>query len=169
MPVTGGLHAHDADNVTHLSSDGALRKAAHIILRDGAPAVSIELMLREGQWRIDGDLEGRKLSATLPIGAKPGNWVEQALAIRKILAQENPVGAEHTLAMWTPSRPAELVDMQTKVLAKTSADEFAARITVPRFESDVVLDRHTGMPTSAEIPRGEQTIHMQRVHIRGTF
>ena len=155
--------------MTQLSSDGDLGKAAHLILRDGAPAVNIELRLRDSQWRIEGELEGRKLSATLPIGAKPGNWVEQALAIRKILAQENPIGAEHTLAMWTPSRPAELVDMHTKVLAKTSADEFSARITVPRFESDVVLDRETGMPTSAEIPRGEQTIHMQRVHIRGTF
>ena len=46
---------------------------------------------------------------------------------------------------------------------------FSAQITLPRFESNVVLDRTTGMPTSAEIPRGEQTIHMQRVHVRGTF
>ncbi len=121
-----------------------LVKAAHIILRDGVPAVSIELKLRDSQWQIEGELEGQKLSATLPVGSKPGNWVEQARAMRKILARENPIGAEHTLPMWTPSRPAELVDMHTKVLAKTSDDEFAAQITVPRFESNVVLDRATG-------------------------
>ena len=169
MPVPGGLHAHDADNVTQLRTDGQLVSAAHIILRDGVPAVNLELRLREGQWRIEGELEGQKLSATLPTGAKPGNWVEQARALRKILARENPIGAEHTLPMWTPAQPAELVDMHTKVLAKNSDDEFAAQITVPRFESNVVLDRATGMPTSAEIPRGEQTIHMERVHIRGNL
>ena len=169
MPVPGGLHAHDADNVTHLRADGQLVKAAHIILRDGAPAIKIELTLRDGQWRIEGELEGKPLSAALPKGAKPGNWVEQARALRKILAQENPIGTEHTLPMWTPSRPAELVDMHTKVLAKNSDAEFAAQITVPRFESNVVLDRATGMPISAEIPRGEQTIHMERVHIRGNL
>ena len=169
MPVPGGIHAHDADNVTQLRADGSLVKAAHLILRDGAPAIKIELSLRENQWRIEGELEGKKLNATLPAGARPGNWLEQARAMRKILAQENPIGVEHTLPMWTPSRPAELVDMHTKVLAKNSDDEFAAQITVPRFESNVVLDRATGMPTSAEIPRGEQTIHMQRVHISGSF
>ena len=169
MPVPGGFHAHDADNVTQLRSDGRLVKAAHIILRDGVPGVNIELRLRDTQWQIEGELEGQKLSATLPVGSKPGNWVEQAQALRKILAQENPIGVEHTLPMWTPSRPAELVDMHTKVLAKTSDDEFAAQITVPRFESNVVLDRATGMPTSAEIPRGEQTIHMERVFVRGSF
>jgi len=167
MPVPGGLHAHDADNVTQLRTDGQLVSAAHIILRDGMPAVNLELRLRDSQWRIEGELEGQKLSATLPKGAKPGNWVEQARALRQILARENPIGAEHTLPMWTPTQPAELVDMHTKVLAKNSADEFAAQITLPRFESNVVLDRATGMPTSAEIPRGEQTIHMERVHIRG--
>ena len=169
MPVPGGLHAHDADNVTQLRSDDSLVDAAHLILRDGAPAIKIELSLRENQWRIEGELEGKKLNATLPAGARPGNWLEQARAMRKILARENPIGVEHTLPMWTPSRPAELVDMHTKVLAKNSDDEFAAQITVPRFESNVVLDRATGMPTSAEIPRGEQTIHMQRVHISGSF
>ena len=169
MPVPGGLHAHDADNVTQLRSDDSLVNAAHLILRDGAPAIKIELGLRENQWRIEGELEGKKLNATLPAGARPGNWLEQARAMRKILAQENPIGVEHTLQMWTPSRPAELVDMHTKVLAKNSDQEFAAQITVPRFESNVVLDRATGMPTSAEIPRGEQTIHMQRVHISGSF
>jgi hypothetical protein len=133
------------------------------------PAVNLELQLRDSQWRIEGDLEGQKLSATLPVGSTPGNWVEQARALRKILAQENPIGVEHTLPMWTPSRPAELVDMHTKVLAKTSDKEFAAQITVPRFQSNVVLDRATGMPISAEIPRGEQTIHMERVYIRGSF
>ncbi len=169
MPVPGGLHAHDADNVTQLRSDNSLVKAAHIILRDGEPAINIELRLRESQWRIEGELEGQKLSATLPTGAKPGNWLEQARALRKILAQENPIGAEHTLPMWTLSRPAELVDMHTRVLAKRSDDEFSAQITVPRFESKVVLDRATGMPISADIPRGEQTIHMERVHIRGSL
>ena len=169
MPVPGGLHAHDADNVTQLRSDNSLVKAAHIILRDGEPAINIELRLRESQWRIEGELEGKKLGATLPMGAKPGNWLEQARALRKILAQENPIGAEHTLPMWTLSRPAELVDMHTRVLAKEGDDEFSAQITVPRFESNVVLDRATGMPISADIPRGEQTIHMQRVHIRGSL
>jgi len=169
MPIPGGLHAHDADNVTQLRSDGSLVKEAHILLRDGVPAINIELALRESRWRIEGELEGHKLSETLPIGAKPGNWVEQARAMRKILAQENPIGAEHSLPMWTPSRPAELVDMHTKVLAKTSGDEFSAQIRLPRFESNAVLDRATGMTTSAEIPRGEQTIHMVRVHVRGTL
>ena len=169
MPVPGGLHAHDADNVTQLRSDDTLVNATHIILRDGAPAVKIELSPLGNQWRVEGELEGKKLSATLPAGARPGNWVEQARALRKILALENPIGVEHSLPMWTPSRPAELVDMHTKVLAKMSDDEFAAQITVPRFESNVVLDRATGMPTSAEIPRGEQTIQMQRVRISGGF
>lgn len=169
MPIPGGLHAHDADNVTQLRADDSLVNATHIILRDGAPAINIELRQRESQWRIEGELEGQKLSATLPVGAKPGNWLEQARALRKILAQENPIGVEHTLSMWTPSRPAELVDMRTKVLAKTSDDEFSAQITVPRFESNVVLDRATGMPISAELPRGEQAIHMQRVHSRGSL
>lgn len=169
MPVPGGFHAHDADNVTQLRSDEHLVKAAHIILRDGVPAVNIELRLHDGQWQIEGELEGKKLSATLPVGSKPGNWLEQARALRQILARENPIGVEHALPMWTPSRPAELVDMHTKVLSKTSDDEFAAQITVPRFESNVVLDRATGMPTRAEIPRGEQTIHMERVFIRGNF
>jgi hypothetical protein len=171
IPGSGEMHAHDAVHLGQLRPDDSLVNAAHVILRDGTPAMKIELSLNGGRWVVDGERDGNKVSATLPAGAQPGNWVEQARALRKILSAENPVGVEHTLPLWTPSQPTVLLDMRTRVLEKMNANEFAAQVQIsqPRWENDLVLDRATGLSSSAEIPRGQQFIHMERVYISGNL
>ncbi len=78
------------------------------------------------------------------------------------------VGADYTRPMWIAAKPTELVDMRIRVLEKKSPDEFSAELTLPRYESRIVLDRATGLACRAEVPRGSETVHVERVYVRGS-
>jgi hypothetical protein len=82
MPAAGKMHSHDSNDSVLLSPDGQ----------------------RDRTWFVSGEIEGANFKATLPPGSTPGNRVQQASGMRKILALENPVGAEQTLAMWTAAK-----------------------------------------------------------------
>jgi hypothetical protein len=168
IPGSGEMHSHQADHQVQLRADGSLANAAHIIRRDGTIAMKIELSQRNGQWVVEGMREGNPINAKLPAGVRPGNWVEQARDLRSLLAAENPVGADYTRPMWIAAKPTELVDMRIRVLEKKSPDEFTAELTLPRYESRIVLDRATGLACRAEVPRGLETVHVERVYVSGS-
>src|SRR5690349_8132741 len=78
IPGSGEMHSHFADHLVLLRADGSLLSAGHSILRDGAPALKVELLQRDGLWTVDGQREGSPMRATLAAGSKPATWVEQA-------------------------------------------------------------------------------------------
>jgi hypothetical protein len=168
IPGSGEMHSHFADHLVLLRADGSLLSAGHSILRDGAPALKVELRQRDGLWTVDGQREGSPMRATLAAGSKPATWVEQAQDLRRILAAENPVGMESVQTMWIAAKPAELVETRTRVVARNSADEFAALLLLPRYESKIVLDRATGLASRAEVPRGSTTVLVERVYVSGS-
>lgn len=169
IPSYGELYSHDAVHRVQLRPDKSLESAGHFVMRDGVPVIDVELRQRGGRWVVKGRNEGSKLNTKLPTGAQPGSWIQQAWAVRSLLAVADPVGAEYTLPMWTSTRLEELLDMRTRVLGRKGPDEFEGQLSVPSFDANVVLDRTTGTHIRADIPRGEQTIHMERVYVSGSF
>jgi hypothetical protein len=169
VPSLEELQAHYAMQSMQLGPDDSLLSASHLILRDGKPVMKLELSRRDDQWMVSGERDGKPVNAALPAGSRPGNWVVQARALREILATEHPVGEEHSLPMWIAAQPTMLLDMRTRVIEQKNDNEYAAKLLLPRYESNLVLDKGTGLSSSAEISRGLEMVHIERVYLHGTF
>lgn len=168
MPAAGGeLHTQDAVTKEWVRPDATLINAAHFIAENGELNTSIGLKQEDDTWVIDGDLQGKKVNAQLPADSTPGTWLAQALGIRQLLASENPVGAEHSIAMWVATDPSKLTDAKTKVLAK-QGKEFTGHSTTGALEADVTLDK-SGALIIADMQVGPQKVKIERVYVNGSF
>ena len=168
MPAAGGeLHTQDAVTKEWVRPDATLINAAHFIAENGELNTSIGLKQEDDTWVIDGDLQGKKVNAQLPADSTPGTWLAQALGIRQLLASENPVGAEHSIAMWVATDPSKLTDAKTKVLARKGKD-FTGHSTTGALEADVTLDK-SGALIIADMQVGPQKVKIERVYVNGSF
>ena len=100
----GAMHSQDAVHLEWIRADSSLINATHFIGKDGELTTSVALNVVEDAWVVDGELDGKKYNEKLKADAQPGTWVAQALGLRKLLAADNPVGAEHTMSSWLAQR-----------------------------------------------------------------
>lgn len=166
---TGKLHSQDAIHREWLRPDFSLINAAHIVASNGELSTSLNLAERDDQWVVEGELQGKEVNLTLPPGPSPGTSVEQALALRKLLAAVNPAGAEHAIALWMDVDPAKLTSVRTKLLAKSGEAGFTARASIGDVELDLVLDKATGTASSVDFSIGPQAVHLERIYQSGSF
>ena len=164
----GVLHTQDAIHKEWVRPDASLINAAHFISENGELNVSVGLKPVDDNWVVEGELQGKEVSLKMPADSQPGTWMAQALGIRKMLAGENPVGAEHSIPMWLAVDPNKLTDTRTKVLAKSGANDFAARAVAGAMEATVVLDK-SGTISSADMQVGAQKVSLQRIYVNGSF
>lgn len=165
----GELHSQDSIHREWLRPDASLINAAHFVARNGELATNLSLVPREGEWAVEGELQGKEVSLTLPAEPSPGTSVGQALALRKLLAAADPAGAEHTIPMWIYADPTRLTTVRTRLLEKRGDAGFAARASIGDVEFDLVLDRANGTASSADVSIGPQVMHLQRVYQSGSF
>jgi hypothetical protein len=165
----GKLHSQDAIHREWLRPDATLINAAHFVADDGELSTSLNLAPREDLWAVEGELQGKEINLTLPAGSSPGTSVQQALALRKLLAAGDPAGAEHSIPMWMDDDPTKLTDVRTRLLQKSGDTGYAARTFVGPLEIDVVLDTATGTMSSAEATVGPLKLVMERVYQSGSF
>ena len=165
----GKLHAQDAIHRQWLRPDASLINAAHIVANNGELSTSLNLAPRDDQWVVEGEMQGKEVNLTLPAGASPGTSVEQALALRKLLAAADPAGAEHAIDFWMHADPTKLTSVRTKLLQKSGDAGFAARTSMGGVEIDLVLDTATGTVSSGDMAVGTQVIHLERVYRSGSF
>ena len=165
----GALHSKDSVHQQWIRPDASLINATHFIATDGELGTSLALKLADAAWVIDGSLDGKKFSETLKAVVPPGTWVAQALALRKLLATDNPVGAEHSMPQWLSEDPAELTDAKTKVLAKAGDKQFKALLTAGAMSANVTIDKTTGMVDVVDMAVAGQTMKIERVYTSGGF
>lgn len=165
----GELRSQDALHIQWVRPDGVLINASHFVSQNGDLVTNLELKHAESGWIVQGENQGKTLEAKLPADAQPGSWIEQATALRKILATANPAGAEHRIAMWLVIDPTKLTDSITRMVAKKSAAEYTARASAGAINADLILDVKSGMLVSADFPMGPQTVHVERVFESGAF
>lgn len=165
----GKLHSEDSRDLEWVRPDASLINSVRVVSSNGELTTNLSLAPREGQWAVEGELQGKKVDLTLPAGPSPGTSVEQALALRKLLAAEVSAGAEHTIPMWISADPTKLTSVRTRLLEKRGDTGHAARASIGDVEIDLVLDRATGTAVSADFSIGPQTVHLERVHQSGSF
>ena len=169
LPAPGGvLHTQDSIHKEWVRPDASLINAAHFVSENGDLNVSVGLKPVDDVWVIEGELKGKEVSFKLPADSQPGTWMAQALGIRKMLAGENPVGAEHSIPMWLAVDPAKLTDAKTKVLTKKGANDFTARAVAGALEAAVVIDK-SGTISTADLQVGAQKIRIERIYVSGSF
>lgn len=165
----GTLHSQDAVHLEWIRTDNSLINATHFIAKDGELTTSLSLNVVDDTWVVDGDLDGKKINEKLKGDGQPGTWVAQAFGIRKLLAADNPIGAEHRMASWLASDPTKLVDASVKVIAKAGDKQFKALATAGEINATVTLDKASGTVVAAEVKMGAIGITMERVYLKGTF
>ena len=166
----GSLHSLDALNLAWLRPDASLINGSHFLSEDGELSTKVELRHTDDGWVVQGEWGGKQLDEKLGADAHPGNWVEQALGLRKLLAAKNAVGAEHSIALWTENAPMQLTDVKTRVIAKKRKNEYTAQSTIDRKNAELTLDAKSGMTKAADIPTvGSMTAHFERIYESGSF
>jgi hypothetical protein len=165
----GTLRAHEALEINWIKPDGSLINAAYTASEDGEIVSDVVLERAAGAWVIHGESQGKKLDDKLAADAQPGTWVARALALRKLLAAGNPVGVMNITPLWVSPDFGKLTEQRTKVLAKKGADRFTAHFDLGALSAETVLDASLGLPVSAEIATGTQTLRLERVHVNGSF
>ena len=170
MPGAGKTAvSQDAVHTEFINTDAEMYNAIHIVSSNGEIVTNLSLKPKDSEWIVVGDLQGKKVSVKLAKDSQPGTWVAQALAIRKILAAPNAVGAEHSIPVWTAADPAKLTDSKAKVLAKIDATHYHALGTAGPMTADLTLDARSGMASGAEIRIGPQKVRVERVYVNGAF
>ena len=164
----GAAHSVDSVHVEWIRPDASLINGSHFVSQDGEMTIKADLKLDDDGWFVKGESAGKPLDAKLGTDVHPGSWVEQALGLRKMLAAQNPVGSEHSIALWTVSDLNKLTDARTRILSKGARDEYAANAVVGTINASVTLDA-SGLPKDGDIPMGAQKIHVERVYQNGSF
>jgi len=167
--ASGALHSKDAIHQQWIRPDASLINATHFIASDGVLKTSLGLTLEDGAWIVKGDLDGKEFSQTLKADVPPGTWVAQALALRKLLATDNPVGAEHSMQQWAADDPARLTNAKTKVLARVGDKQFKGMLTAGEMTANATIDKATGMFAVVEISERGQKVTIERVYLDGSF
>jgi hypothetical protein len=169
LPTPNNVTSQDSVSKEWIDSDAGMINALHIVGQDGELATDLKLNPRDGEWLVEGTLQGKAVSARLEKGSQPGTWVAQALGVRKLLASPQAVGGEHSILMWASANPGKLTDGRTKVLAKIGDTHYHALAKIGTLSADVTLDSISGMPSAAEIRIGAQKMKIERVYVSGAF
>jgi hypothetical protein len=169
LPTPNNVASQDSVSKEWVNPDAKMINALHIVGQNGELATDLKLNPEDGEWRVEGTLQGKAVSATLDKGAQPGTWVAQALGVRKLLASPQAVGGEHSIPMWASANPGKLTEGKTKVLAKIDNTHFHALAKIGTLSADVTLDSVSGMPSAAEIRIGAQKMNIERVYVSGAF
>jgi hypothetical protein len=170
MPDRNGVvHSQDATHVEWINGDAGMINATYVDVVDGEVKTNIALNPKDNQWIIDGEVNGKKLNETLPAESHPGTWVAQALDLRKLMAAEKPVGAEHNMSMWMSDDPTRFKVVNTKLLAEVDGKSYSAAMTIPGMAMNLTLDKTSGMSSNTSMQLSGQTVKVERVYVSGAF
>lgn len=164
----GALHTQDGVHKEWFRPDATLINAVHVIAENGELTVSVGLKPVEGEWLVEGELQGKEMDMKLPPDSHPGTWLAQALGLRKLLAGENPIGAEHSIPMWLAADPGKLTESKTKVSGRSGPNAYSARASAGALEAAVTLDK-SGTVSAADVRAGAQNVRVERVFVNGSF
>jgi hypothetical protein len=167
--TNGDINTQDSIHLEWVHPDGSMINALDVVAANGEVYTNVALKREDTHWLVDGEMQGKKVSARLAADAQPRSWVEQSRDLRKVLEGDKAIGAVHSMPMWVSLDPGRLTDMKTTVLEKKGPNEFSARSSAGPLESQLLLDKATGLPSVAEIPMGPQTVRLERVHVSGSF
>jgi hypothetical protein len=167
--AAGTIHSHDAVHLEWIRPDASLINATHFIAKDGDLTTSLNLKVNEEVWVVDGDHDGKKYDEKLEGDAQPGTWIALALGLRKLLATENPIGAEHTMWTWLSSSPTKLVDGRIKVVSKVGDKQFKAQAKAGDMNATLTIDKAVGVVDAAQMNVGGIDVVIERVYRQGTF
>jgi hypothetical protein len=159
----------DAIHLEFIDSSARMLNATHITSSNGEVTTRLALEPADGDWHVEGELQGKHVSVTLPEGAAPGTWVAQALALRKLLTTPDAIGAEHSIGLWASSDPGKLTVSKLQVLSKVDAVHFRAAGSTGVVSSEMTLDAATGMASATQIRMGPQQVSIERVYVNGAL
>lgn len=162
----GAVTTEDSYQTEWTDQDGAMINALQFSSTDGEVDADAKLQLKDGDWVIEGEFQGKKIAHKLAAGAEPGSLLGQMLELRKLLASDKPVGAQHSSPMWTEADLSKLIDVKTKVLARRDARSFTAVGDIAGMKIDLVLDPN-GSAHSAQMRIGPQVVKMERIYQQG--
>ncbi|HEV7607073.1 MAG TPA: hypothetical protein VGO61_07040 [Steroidobacteraceae bacterium] len=170
MPQANGVvHSQDVAHVEWMRPDASLINATYIIVGDGEIKSDLALKAADEQWSIDGTSSGKPVNTKLNAGALPGTWIGQARELRKLMAEEKPVGAEHNISLWLSDEITKLQDVKTKLVAQVDDKNFSAVSTIPGMTLNMTLDKASGMAVATSMQIFGQAVKQERVYSSGAF
>jgi hypothetical protein len=165
----GKLTTQDSAEVQWIRPDGTLINASQSKVEDGTLTENATLKLdATNKWRAEGDLRGKKFSATID-GSAPNTILQQAYARRELLGQEKAVGAEVAGSIWTSGDLTRFVPIKATVLKALDAERFSVREEMGPVAIDAVIEKSSGMMTNGSIAMGPRTMTIERVYKQGSF
>lgn len=167
--ASNNVASQDSVSKEWIDSDAKMINALHIVGQNGELTTDLKLNPRDGEWVVDGEMQGKSVTAKLDKGSQPGTWVAQAWGLRKLLATPTAVGGEHSILMWSSANPGKLTDGRTKVLARIDNTHYHALTKIGTLNADVTLDATSGLPSAAEVRMGPQKMKLERVYVIGAF
>jgi hypothetical protein len=165
----GAVQAQDSTHINWVRADGSLINAANSEVANGELSNSLSLKTADGAWVVEGEVQGKPVKTSLPKDAQPGSWVGQAQQLRALLASPNPVGQEHTMGIWLAENPEKLTVARTKILARQGDNHFTARGDIGGMTANLVLEKSSGMASTADIKIGPINLKLERVYASGTL
>ena len=165
------LQSSDGIHIYWMRPDATLIRSLYVEASNGKLESQLELQLGDdGAWHVEGKFKGKPLSATWPGTETPSTWLEEALALRKRLGEENAEGASISLMQWIASAdPTKLSETKTTIGKAVGASGVAAHQSGAGLEMDAVLDKSSGMPISITVPVGPSSITVERVFVDGNL
>lgn len=166
----GKIQAHDSRHTNWIRADGTLVNSVSNEFTNGEVSESLELKRTEGGgWSVQGEVQGKAVKTSLPKGSEPGNWIAQAHRLRAMMAESNPVGREYSMDIWISENPEKLTVVKTKILAKQDDAHFTAQGKIGAIAASFVLEKASGMATSADARVGPITMKLERIYVSGSF
>lgn len=166
----GKIQAHDSRHTNWIRADGTLVNSVSHEFTNGEVSESLELKRAgDGGWTVQGEVQGKPVKSSLPKGSEPGNWIAQAHRLRALMAEANPVGREYSMDIWISENPEKLTVVKTKILARRDDAHFTAQGKIGAIAANFVLEKASGMATSADARVGPITMKLERIYVSGSF
>jgi hypothetical protein len=167
--LEGAVQSQDTIQKEFIRPDASMINAISVNSSNGELTINLALKSKDDVWVIEGDVQGKAVSERLKSDAEPGTWVAQALGIRKLLANADALGKEHSIPMWVSADPVKLTDARTKVVAKVDDGRYSGVGTIGAIVGSLTIDKASGMTIDASFQIGAQIVKMERVYVSGSF
>ena len=163
------VNSQDSYHVQWARADASLIEATHVVSANGELETKLSLTsTAEGGWSVAGQFKQKEINEKIDKDSIPVTWLAQAKARQALATQSDIVGKTLVDRVWVVASPTALIE-STFTVTSTNDGKVVGRETAGPLSMDVVLDNATGLPTSAVMHLGPQTITLERVYRTGTL
>jgi hypothetical protein len=170
FPVAGGKFiSQDLALKEFIRPDDSLINAVTVVLMNGELTHNLKLQTDAGRWTLRGKHQGKELDKTLPAETSPASTVQQIRGLQRLLARENPLGAEQVLKIWDAGDLTQLSESRIRITGRAGAQQFTADHLSGKDRAVLTLEKATGGAVAGQVSVAGQTLEMRRVYTNGAL